>query len=92
MTKEKKNNEEKGAQGSLSKIIKTRFSRFIEEYGAKKNVYKVAGIVSAIGLAGFLAFKFIPWNRVTDKFEKSFKEAFGEDKFDFNLADTEVSI
>jgi hypothetical protein len=79
MTKGKKSSGRKSAQGS--KVDKTGFSKFLKEYGTHKNVYKAVGIASAIGVAGFLAFKYVPWEKIADKFEEGFNEAFGEGEF-----------
>jgi hypothetical protein len=78
MTKGKKSNGRKSAHSSASKVDKTGFSKFMKEYGTQNNIYKAAGIVSAIGVAGFLAFKYVPWEKIADKFEEGFNEAFGE--------------
>jgi len=90
MTNGKKSGGGRTAQNSLKKRIKMKFSRLMRNYGTQKNVYKAAGIASAIGVAGFLAFRFIPWEKVVDKFEKNFNEVFGE--FEFNPSEAEGSI
>ena len=66
-------------------ISRTGWAKFMKLYGSRKNI-KTIGILSAIGMAGFLAFKFIPWNKITDKFEVNFDEAFGESKFNLENA------
>jgi hypothetical protein len=81
MTKGKKSSGRKSAQSSVSKVNRTGFSKFLKEYGTEKNLYKAAGIASAIGVAGFLAFKYVPWEKIADKFEEGFNEAFGEGEF-----------
>jgi hypothetical protein len=55
--------------------------KYVKEYSSQKNnIYKAAGIISA-GVAGFLIFKYFPWNKITDKFEIHFDEVFGEGEF-----------
>jgi hypothetical protein len=63
-------------------IARARFAKFIKEYSSK-SIYKTIGIIASIGIGGFLAFKYIPWNKITDKFEMSFDEVFGEGEFNF---------
>jgi hypothetical protein len=90
MKEVKISNGEATVQSETIKKIKNAFNRFIEEYRNQKNLYKVAEIATAVGIGGFLAYKFIPWEKVVDKFEKNFNEVFGE--FEFNPSEAEGSI
>ncbi len=48
------------------------FQSFLKQYATEKNVYMALGIASAVGGLTYLAFKYVPWDKLRDKIEEEF--------------------
>jgi hypothetical protein len=64
-------------KGGHSKSANFQLPSFLEsnnlkEYVTEKNIYMALGIASGVGLLTYLAFKYVPWDRIREKMEEEF--------------------
>jgi hypothetical protein len=71
MNKGNRGNSKQGMKkGAKSKSAD--FQTFLKRYGTEKNIYMALGLASAVGGLTYLAFKYVPWDKLRDKIEEEF--------------------
>jgi hypothetical protein len=53
----------------------------LKKYATEKNIYMALGIATAVGGVTYLAFKYVPWDRIREKMSEEFdavQEQVGE--------------
>ena len=87
MKNKKRNNINRNQQGEFTSASSSqgKFQKFVKEYGTTNNILKGVGILSALGVAGYAAFRYIPFERIIDSIEEKFNDTFkGEETVNSN--------
>jgi hypothetical protein len=80
MKKGNRGNSKQGMKrgGGQSRRSNFQFPSFLNQYpklkqfATEKNIYMALGIASAVGGLTFLAFKYVPWDRIQEKIVEEF--------------------
>ena len=51
---------------------------FVSEYGTQSNIIKGIGIAAGIGALAYVAYKFIPFEKIFNNLEEAYDEEFGK--------------